>query len=82
MTRYQTILNLKDDFVKLIAKGIVPVHLLDWKVYYEAYLKEVEDYRQKHGKVRKTHVACSVADNYKISERQIYTIISFMESGA
>lgn len=80
MTRYETITNLGDDFVKLISKGLVPVHLLDWKVYYEAYLKEAENYRQKHGKVRKTHVACTIADDFKISERSIFTVIAFMES--
>ena len=80
MTRYETITALGDDFVKLISKGLVPVHLLDWKVYYEAYLKEAENYRQKHGKVRKTHVAYTIADDFKISERSIFTVIAFMES--
>ena len=58
MSRYETIKNLGDDFVKLIGKGLVPVHLLDWKMYYESYLKEAENYRQKHGKLRKTQ--CSL----------------------
>ena len=80
MTRYETITGLGDDFVKLISKGLVPVHLLDWKVYYEAYLRESEKQRQKHGKVRKTHVACTIADDFKISERSIFTVIAFMES--
>ena len=80
MTRYETITALGDDFVKLISKGLVPVHLLDWKVYYEAYLRESEKQRLKHGKVRKTHVACTIADDFKISERSIFTVIAFMES--
>jgi hypothetical protein len=79
MTRYESIINLGDNFVKLISRSLIPVHLLDWKVYYEAYLKESDLQKQRHGKVRKTHVACTIADDYKISERSMFTIIAFME---
>lgn len=79
MTRYETILNLGDDFIKLMGKNLIPVHVLDWKVYYEAYLKEAEILCKKYGKPKKTRAAGIVADDYKISERNMFYIISFME---
>mgnify|MGYP000867908012 CR=1 FL=1 len=79
MTRYETILSLGDNFIKLMGKSIIPVHILDWKVYYEAYLKET-NYHQKHfKKVRKTHMAQLVAENYNITERTMFNVIAFME---
>lgn len=81
MTRYETILNLGDDFIKLMGKNIIPVHILDWKVYYEAYLKEM-DYHNKHfKKAGKTLVAQQVAENYNITERTVFNVIAFMEGG-
>jgi hypothetical protein len=79
MTRYETIINLGDDFIKLMGKSLIPVHVLDWKVYYEAYLKETELQRQRTGKTRKTLAACMVAETYSISERNVFNIIAFME---
>lgn len=80
MTRYETIQHLGEEFIMLISKGFIPVHLLDWKVYYEAYLKESALQRTKYGRVRKTHVACTIADEFNISERSVFTVIAFMES--
>lgn len=79
MTRYETITSLGDDFMKLLGKNLIPVHILDWKVYYEAYLKELDSLQMKYGKLKKTRAAGIVADNFKISERSIFTIIAFME---
>lgn len=79
MTRYQTILNLNDTFVKLIGTGLIPVHLLDWKVYYEAYLQELEKQKRALYKIKKTDAVESVAENFDVSRRQMFYIISFME---
>ena len=79
MTRYETLLSLGDSLIKLIGKNIIPVHVLDWKVYYEAYLKETEALQKTNGKIKKTRAAGNVADNYKISERNMFKIIAFME---
>lgn len=79
MTRYETITSLGENFIKLMAKGLVPTHLLDWKVYYEAYLTEMEALHKQFGKPRKTRAAGNVADDYKISERSMFSIIAFME---
>jgi len=79
MTRYETILSLGDNFIKLMGKGLVPTHILDWKVFYEAYLKEAEALTLHRGKRNKTRAACNVAENYKISERSMFNVIAFME---
>ncbi|MFL9845460.1 hypothetical protein [Flavobacterium rhizosphaerae] len=79
MNRYETILSLGEDFMKLMAKSLIPVHILDWKVYYEAYIKEME-YQNKHfKKPRKSEATATVAAHYNISERTVYNIIAFME---
>ena len=79
MTRYETITSLGDEFMKLMGKNLIPVHILDWKVYYEAYLKELDSLQRKYGKLKKTSAAGIVADNFNISERQLFKIIAFME---
>ncbi|MFP9098909.1 hypothetical protein ACLI09_07635 [Flavobacterium sp. RHBU_24] len=79
MTRYESIISLGDNFIKLISKGLIPTHVLDWKVYYEAYLKEMDILQKQHGKPKKTRACGHVADDYKISERCMFSIIAFME---
>ena len=79
MTRYETIQSLGDNFIKLMGKGLVPTHILDWKVYYEAYLKEANVLTLHRGKRNKTRAASNVAENYKISERSMFNVIAFME---
>ena len=79
MTRYETIQSLGDNFIKLMGKGLVPTHILDWKVYYEAYLKEADLLTLHRVKRNKTRAACNVAENYKISERSMFNVIAFME---
>lgn len=79
MTRYETIVNLNDNFVKLMSTGLIPVHLLDWKVYYEAYLQELEVQKRNSYKIKKTEAVETVAVNYDISKRQMFYVISFME---
>lgn len=49
MTRYETINSLGAEFMKLTGKGLIPLHILDWKVYYESYLEEM-DYQRRHFK--------------------------------
>lgn len=79
LTRYEHITGLGDVFLKLIAQGFIPTHILDWKVYYEAYLTEAETLKKQHGRSKKTRAAGNVADTYKISERCMFSIIAFME---
>lgn len=79
MTRYQTILSLGNAFTVLIGKGIIPVHLLDWKVYYEAYLAQKE-LEEKKATRKKTEAVETVAVHYDISRRHLFQIIKYMES--
>ena len=79
MTRYETINNLGDNFVKLMGKSLIPVHVLDWKVYYEAYLKQSDLICREFGKPKKTRAAGITAAMYNISDRTMYNVIAFME---
>jgi hypothetical protein len=79
MTRYETINSLGDNFVKLMSKSLIPVHVLDWKVYYEAYLKQSDLLLKEFGKSKKTKAAGITAAMYNISDRTIYNVIAFME---
>ena len=80
MTRYETITGLGDDLVKLIGKRLIPVHILDWKVYYEAYLKETESLQKSFGKPKTTEAVETIAAQYDLSRRSMFYIVSFMES--
>lgn len=80
MNRYETIVSLGENFIKLTGKGLIPIHILDWKVYYESFMKEM-DYQKKYfSKPRKTHAVGVVSSQYKITERTMYNIIAFMET--
>ncbi|RZJ63157.1 MAG: hypothetical protein EOO45_21815 [Flavobacterium sp.] len=79
MTRYEVMIGLGDQLGILTAKSLIPVHLLEWKQYYETYLSEAAKYRLNHGKTGKTYVAGLVADEFNISERTVFSIIAFME---
>jgi len=79
MTRYETITALGDDFMKLMGKNLIPVHILDWKVYYEAYVKELEALSNRYNSRQKTIAARIVADEYKITPRTLFNVIGFME---
>jgi hypothetical protein len=70
--RYQTI-KLIPNLNKLISLGIIPINVLDWIVIYEYYLSE----RSSLGKMQSY---CNTAENYKLSERQIMNVVSWMES--
>ncbi len=80
MTRYQTIINLGDDFIKLMAKSLIPVHILDYKVYYEAYLQQLNHYKKHFKKAGKTAAVNQVAEDYNISQRTMFSIVAFMEA--
>ena len=73
MNRYEIICKLDKDFLILINKGLIPVHLLAWKTIYETYLKEIKNNK-------KTVTYLYLADYYNLSEVHIQRIISFMKS--
>ncbi|KGO88092.1 hypothetical protein Q765_03290 [Flavobacterium rivuli WB 3.3-2 = DSM 21788] len=73
MTRYEKITSLNDEFLSLIQVGFIPLHLLDWKVYYEAYLQEIK-------KSKTSEAINMIAANYDVSRRQVQRIVAYMES--
>lgn len=79
MNRYETIASLGESFINLTGMGLMPVHIMDWKLYYEAFLKEMEYERRHFKRPRKTHAAGCVAEQYGITERTVFKIIAFME---
>lgn len=79
MTRYQTITSLGDNLLKLISKKLIPIHILDWKVYYEAYLAEKERSVNSRVKSNKTQIIYDLAGRFNITERTLYNVIAFME---
>ncbi len=72
MTTYETITSQQQNILNLMSIGVVPVQILDWKVYYEAYLKEL-------ALVKKTEAVATIAAQYDISKRHMFRIIDFME---
>lgn len=79
MTRYETIVNLGDEFLKLINSGIIPLTILDWKVYYEKYKQQLEIQRKYFKKPSKTEAINIVSEEMDISKRQMFRVVSFME---
>ncbi len=79
MTRYHTITSLGDNLLKLISKRLIPIHILDWKVYYEAYLAERESSAKSRVKTNKTQIIYDLAGRFNITERTLYNVIAFME---
>lgn len=79
MTRYDRIINLGDEFLILVKQGLIAVTLLDWKVYYEAYVQQRETHQKNFTKFSKEEVVRTVAEHYDISRSQLFRIISFME---
>ena len=70
-----------DSFSLLVKKGIIPINWIDYKVIYEYYLKELEkfDIKGKVSSKNKRQAKENTAEEYNISERTVYLIISKMK---
>lgn len=79
MTRYETIVSLGDEFLKLVNSGLIPVTLLDWKVYYENYKHQFELQKKNFKKPLKHEAMHIAADNFDISKRHMQRVVTFME---
>jgi len=80
MNRYETIVNNEKTILSLICKNIVPVHILDWKVYYEAYLQDLNNQKKNCSKVKVMEAMKTVAANYDVSNRHMQRIVAYMEA--
>ena len=61
-----------EDFLTLLKKGVLPLSLLDQKVYYEYYLNDLKTTGSKVQSVMNT------AEEYRKSESTINRAIRFM----
>lgn len=67
-------------FNRLLTDGIIPVHLLDYKVIYEFYINELETLkRERWTKNRKGQAIQSTMDEYSISKSTVYEIVKMMK---
>lgn len=70
--RYQ--LFEKIDLVFLVQRGIVSVHLLDWKIFYERYLIE---YKKTKSKLQSYQ---NVAEDFNVHVNTIRKAVKYMKS--
>ena len=72
---YELIKKSEDDilFLHLLKKGLIPISVLDKKVYYERFLKE-------RGFNSKAQAITNTAEEYNVSERTIRRAIAFMKN--
>lgn len=82
MSRYEILTKNHETVLKFMSNGLMPVHILDWKVYYEAYLTNLKLTEKEHGKPRKNEAVETVAAHYDISRRTMYAVVAFMERPA
>jgi hypothetical protein len=83
MTRYELIRKCKEesDFTGLIASGLISITIAAWFDIYEVFLLELskkENRTKKERYLSVTHT-CEYYNN-RISERNVYRIIKFMEN--
>jgi hypothetical protein len=72
-TRYDAIVELGEDFIKLIRLGLMPASLLGWRQIYEYYLEECKTQKSKASVIK-------TANEFGLKQRQVYTIIQKMNS--
>jgi len=72
VNRYEVIKSISN-INRLYLLGILQIHLMDWVVIYEYYLIE----RQTNKKLQSY---TNTAENYRLSERHIMNIVSWMET--
>lgn len=60
-------------YLELIKRGIIPIHIMDYVLIYETYLKELE-------KNKATVSVTYISEKFNCSESKIWNIIKFMNS--
>ena len=72
---YELIKKTEDEilFLNLLRKGLIPISIMDKKVYYEYYLNELL-------KWNKTQAITNTAEEYNVSERTIRRALEVMEN--
>lgn len=74
--RYKLIKRIENssEFLALISKGMLPMVILEHKVYYEYYLDDLKKTQSKSQSVLNT------SEEFDKSERTIFRAIQFMKS--
>lgn len=74
MTVHQILLSMENDlnYLTLLKRGVIPLSVLDKKVYYEFYINELKS------TVHKAQAITNTAEEYHVSERTIIRAIAFM----
>ena len=60
-------------YLELIKRGIIPIHIMDYVLIYETYLKELENNKP-------TVSVTYISEKFNCSESKIWNIIKFMTS--
>ena len=71
MVRYELLKNT--NITPLVASGIISINIATWLTIYDFYLNELKENQ-------KVIAISFTSDYYRISERNLYRIISFMEN--
>jgi hypothetical protein len=61
------------DFALMLKMGLIPLSILDKKVYYERYLHELTT-------VNKSQAITNTSEEYNVHENTIRNAVNFMES--
>jgi len=61
-----------ETFIQLVQRGLIPIHIMDYKSIYETYLNEM----LRH---KKSISILYCAEHYNVHENTIRNIIKFME---
>ena len=60
-------------YLELIKRGIIPIHIMDYVLIYETYLKELENNKP-------TVSVTYISEKFNCSESKIWNIIKFMNN--
>lgn len=74
MNNYTFIKSINEKlYLELIKRGVIPIHIMDYVLIYETYLKELE-------KNKATVSVTYISEKFNCSESKIWNIIKFMNS--
>jgi len=74
MNNYTFIKSINEKlYLELIKRGVIPIHIMDYVLIYETYLKELETNKP-------TISVTFISEKFNCSESKIWNIIKFMNS--
>lgn len=74
MNNYTFIKSINEKlYLELIKRGVIPIHIMDYVLIYETYLKELENNKP-------TVSVTYISEKFNCSESKIWNIIKFMNN--